>query len=61
MTVTAAQDAQSSGYGDKSYWDYLDASAQKMHDHFAAQGLVEMAEEMLTRSLSAALAGNDGV
>ena len=55
----AARDAQTSGYGDPSYWTYLDEAAQRTHDYFARHGDPERASSMLTRSLSEALMGND--
>ncbi len=57
----AARDAQKSNYGDKSYWDSLDKSAQESHAYFVAKGDEKKANEMLTCTLSQALAGNDGI
>jgi hypothetical protein len=48
----AARDAERIGYGDKSYWDYLDQSEQEMF----AKGWIGN----LDRTLMEALAGNDG-
>jgi hypothetical protein len=56
----SARDAQKAGYGDESYWKYLDESAQEKYDYYMARGDREMAEFMLTRTLSEALRGNDG-
>ncbi len=42
----AARDAEAAGYGDRSYWDYLEKSSIE-HDE-------------LDRSLSESLMGNDG-
>jgi len=42
------------------YWEYLDNHAQRMADYFTRKGEPERAALMLTRSLSEALAGNDG-
>lgn len=56
----AARDAQRTGYGDKSYWNYLDESAQEHYDYFAARGDQETADLMFTQSLSDSLRGNDG-
>lgn len=56
----AAQQAQEGGYGSKSYWDMLDASAMRMRDYYAERGQHADAELMMTRSLSEALMGNDG-
>lgn len=55
-----AQDAQSTKYGDKSYWDYLEETALRYYDYYKAKGFDTLAESMLTRTLSEALAGNDG-
>lgn len=57
----AARDAQASGYGDQSYWTYLDEAAQRSHDYFVRHGNPERAASMLTRSLGEALAGNDDI
>lgn len=54
-TTQQAQDAESMGYGDATYWDYLERSALEYAERFPAR-----ADYFLTRSLSAALAGNDG-
>lgn len=48
----AAKDAQAGDYGDESYWNYLDEHAAELH----AKGI----GDAYTRSLSEALAGNDG-
>lgn len=56
----SARDAQRIGYGLPSYWLYLDVSAQEKHDYFAARGDQAMADEMLDRTISQALVGNDG-
>lgn len=56
----SARDAQRTGYGDRSYWDYLDQHAQELHDYFMKKGDEKTAKEMLTRSLSESLMGNDG-
>lgn len=45
----------------RAYWDSLDKSAQESHAYFVAKGDEKKANEMLTRSLSQALAGNDGI
>lgn len=65
MTTTtyqsrAAQEAEAMGYGDRGYWDYLERHAHEMHAHYAARGDAQAAASMLTRTLSEALAGNDG-
>jgi hypothetical protein len=56
----AARDAQENGYGNKSYWDYLDKHALELHAKFLAQGDTAKAQSMLTRRLWQGLAGNDG-
>lgn len=56
----SARDAQTSGYGNDGYWQYLDQSAQEHHDYFMARGAAEMAELMFTRTLSESLMGNEG-
>lgn len=56
----AARDAKAGGYGNKTYWDYLDQHAQELHDKFMKKGDEKTAKEMLTRSLSDALKGNEG-
>lgn len=56
----AAREAQASGYGDQSYWDYLNRSAFENAEYFLATNHPELAASMFTRSLSEALVGNDG-
>jgi hypothetical protein len=56
----SARDAQARGYGDESYWAYLDRAAFEKCAYYTRQGDAEKAAEMITRSLSEALAGNDG-
>lgn len=56
----AAKDAQKNNYGDKVYWDYLESSAIQNSKYFKKRGEKELAERMMTRSLSEALQGNDG-
>lgn len=58
--VQSARDAQEIGYGDESYWDYLEESALEKHTLFKKRGDNDTANLMLTRSLSESLAGNDG-
>jgi hypothetical protein len=55
-TAQSARDAQARNYGGESYWAYLDA-AEREH----AERWPERAEYFLTRSLSEALRGNDGL
>lgn len=57
----AARDAQAMGYGDESYWDYLDQHAKELRDKFLAKGDEATAQRMMTESLSEALMGNDGI
>lgn len=56
----SARDAQATGYGDESYWDCLDEFALRTRDYFLQRGDETTAAEMMTRSLSEALMGNDG-
>jgi len=57
----AARDAEASGYGGPSYWEYLDRSAQEHYDYYISQGDSSQAQLMLTRTLGKSLQGNDGV
>lgn len=56
----AARDAETMGYGDKPYWDYLERHAHALSEFFKRKGQTEKAEEMLTRRLADALDGKDG-
>lgn len=56
----AARDAQAMGYGDERYWAYLDDSSEETYQYYMARGEFDLAEWMMTRSLSEALRGNDG-
>lgn len=56
----SARDAQRTNYGGESYWQYLDDHARELRDKFAARDEPELAEQMMTRSLSESLMGNDG-
>lgn len=56
----SARDAQSLGYGDKDYWDCLEQSAKEKYEYFMRRGDRENAQMMFSRSLSDALAGNNG-
>jgi hypothetical protein len=49
----SAKDAVRSNYGDRSYWNYLDAHAAEL----AEKGI----EDAYTRTLSEALQGNEGI
>ena len=49
-----ARDAEAMSYGDRSYWDYLEESALD----YARRGVIPNA---LSRSLSDALRGNEGI
>jgi hypothetical protein len=53
----AARDAQTGGYGDQTYWDYLDQHAQEQFAYFTQKGDETTAKLMLSRSLSEALQG----
>lgn len=55
-----AQDAAEWGYGTERYWRYLDESAQEKYDYYMAEGDPERANEMMVRTLTEALRGNDG-
>jgi len=57
----AARDACAQGYGDRAYWEYLDASALRSSDYWTRRGDACTARAMLIRSLSDALRGNDGI
>jgi len=59
-TAQSARDAQRQGYGDSKYWDYLERNAIEHRDYFAAKGDEATAAQMMTRSLSDSLMGNDG-
>lgn len=56
----SARDAQAMGYGSSSYWDSLEAHAFKLRDYYQAKGDTAKADQMLSRSLSEALRGNEG-
>jgi hypothetical protein len=57
----SARDAEESGYGDRSYWDYLEQAAWDNRDYWLRHGEIAKAAQMLTRSLSESLMGNEGV
>lgn len=57
----AARDAQRMQYGDPSYWAYLDAHAEELRASFLRKGQPSKAREMMTRTISEALKGNDGI
>lgn len=57
----SAQDAQAFHYGGRSYWDYLEKASKESRDYYLRKGDPERAELMMTRSLSEALRGNDGL
>ena len=57
----AARDAQASNYGSQRYWEVLDAHSMESRDYYLRHGKPERAAEMMTRSLSQALMGNDGI
>lgn len=56
----SARDAQRTNYGNRRYWEYLEQSAQELHDYFISKGMPEQANAMFTQSLSERLAGNEG-
>ena len=56
----AARDAEEMNYGNQRYWETLDEAAERHAEYYRGKGDLEMAERMLTRSLSEALQGNDG-
>jgi hypothetical protein len=56
----AARDAQSMGYSER-YCRYLDESSREHYDYFLRRGDHDTAESILTRSLSEALQGNEGI
>ena len=56
----SARDAQAAGYGDPSYWAYLDAHAKELREYYAARGDPVTAAKMMTEALSEALRGNEG-
>lgn len=56
----AANDAKNGNYGDENYWDYLENHALELSERFSNEGNTTRANEMLKRSLSEALLGNDG-
>ena len=62
MTYQAqsARDAQRIGYGGESYWDYLEETAMRHRDYYAARGMIDDANRMMSRTLSESFAGNDG-
>jgi hypothetical protein len=53
-----ARDAQAMNYGDKGYWDYLESSSL---EHYAKRDRFPELSDALTRSLSEALRGNEGI
>lgn len=56
----SARDAEATGWGGKSYADYLEQHALELHEYFMVRGDHERAEEMLTRTMSESVMGNDG-
>lgn len=56
----SARDAQAIGYGDESYWDYLEAAAFEHRDYYLARGDIVTARTMVTQTLAEALRGNEG-
>ena len=57
----AANDARDMSYGTEDYWQYLDDAARDNRDYFRRHPELGIdPESMMTRTLSEALAGNDG-
>jgi hypothetical protein len=56
----SARDAEATGYGDQSYWDYLDDTAKRHRDYYLTRGNKWEADRMMSCSLSDSLVGNDG-
>jgi hypothetical protein len=57
----AARDARDANYGDPSYWEYLDAHAERLRNHYRAHPEAGIdPDDMMRRTLTDALAGNDG-
>jgi hypothetical protein len=56
----SAKDAKKMNYGNESYWQYLDNSAIESSEYYRSIGDYKKAKEMLTRSLTEALQGNEG-
>jgi hypothetical protein len=59
-TSQSARDAERTGYGDRAYWDYLEAAALERRDYYLRHRDPDTAERMMTRTLSESLMGNDG-
>jgi hypothetical protein len=53
-------DAEKYNYGSPSYWESLDKSAISMAAYFTKKSDYETANNIMTRSLSEALTGNNG-
>ena len=60
-TSQSARDAQERGYGKPRYWDYLERAAIEKRDYYLRHGDADEAQWMMTRSLSEALRGNEGL
>lgn len=58
-TAQAAREARSVGYGDETYWEYLESHAQELRQHLLRLGDVAAADRVLTRTLAEALRDND--
>lgn len=56
----SARDARDMAYGERDYWEYLEHAAKEARDFWLRQGDAVRAREMMTRTLSEALAGNEG-
>jgi hypothetical protein len=59
-TSQSARDAERTGYGNRRYWDYLEAAAIEHRDYYLRHGDADEAERMMTRTLAESLMGNDG-
>lgn len=59
-TAQSAREAQRIGYGSPSYWDGLEEDAFRLRAYYLAKGDPVTADQMLTRSLSDALFGDEG-
>lgn len=57
----AARDSQEFNYGTRSYWEYLERTANRHYDYFMEKNQPRNAEKMLMQSLWSSLSGNDGI
>ena len=56
----SANEAKEMNYGNEDYWDYLENHALELFEYFSKKGDQPNSKKMLERSLSEALAGNNG-